>query len=180
MDYRADRGRSDNVVTLGSRSRADGVVNSPKGRSTRENADDAVDLVYQAAETWKEIQDHAAATVARAESLARDAIKQLQLAQTRIEDAEAARDRALADLADMSATVAEVKREFGQLRLQLSDKEAKLCAAEERAATAEMRAGEASEALERLVDAVRNELPRKKGNVAAKASVDRPKFLRPA
>jgi chromosome segregation ATPase len=164
MDYWADQGKRGDVATIGVKNRADGLAKPSSVPSALEEADAAVDLVYEAAESFKAVQDDAADRVAYAESRANEAIRQLKIAEARAHSSEAARVKALAELADMSAAVAEVRQQFEQLRRRAAENEAKLNAAEERAAIAENQANQTWEALERVVDAVRTQLPQRKGS----------------
>jgi hypothetical protein len=115
------------------------VLAFPIGRIEPERNDgqSAIDLVYQAAEVVGNIQDHARQTEIRAQTLCRNALEKLRLAERRTESAEKALN--LADSRTASA-------------------EAKLSAAELRAKNAETRARELDQALSLIEETIRTRL----------------------
>jgi hypothetical protein len=74
---RAKVGRSENVLSFGRSS-------APDCGTT------ALNLVYQAAEIFSSIEDHARETEARAQSLCKSVVERLKVAEKRIETAERA------------------------------------------------------------------------------------------
>jgi hypothetical protein len=115
------------------------VLAFPIGRIEPERNDgqSAIDLVYQAAEVVGNMQDHARQTEIRAQTLCRNALEKLRLAERRTESAEKALN--LADSRTASA-------------------EAKLSAAELRAKNAETRARELDQALSLIEETIRTRL----------------------
>jgi hypothetical protein len=103
----------------------------------RNDGQSAIDLVYQAAEVVGNMQDHARQTEIRAQTLCRNAIEKLRLAETR------------ADAAENSLNLAESR---------IASAEARLCAAELRAKSAETRARELDQALTLIEKAIRTRL----------------------
>ncbi len=78
QSLRATVGRNENVLSFGRSS-------APDCGAT------ALNLVYQAAEIFSSIEDHARETEARAQSLCKSAVERLRGAEKRIETAERAR-----------------------------------------------------------------------------------------
>jgi hypothetical protein len=103
----------------------------------RNDGQSAIDLVYQAAEVVGNLQDHARQTEIRAQTLCRNALEKLRLAEKRTESAENALN--LAESCTASA-------------------EAKLSAAELRAKNAETRARELDQALSLIEETIRTRL----------------------
>ena len=84
---------------------------------------EALSLVYQAAEVFNEIEEHARASIARAQAMCRTAAEQLKNAEKRIEAAERSRSEVIADAgcklhdASRALTQAELRitrRSFGR------------------------------------------------------------------
>jgi hypothetical protein len=115
------------------------VVAFPRGRieRTRNEGQSALDLVYQAAEVVASLQDHARQIEARAQSLCRDSLEKLRLAERRTE----AGANAL--------SIAESR---------VASAEARLTAAELRASKAENRARELDQALTQIEHAIKTRL----------------------
>jgi chromosome segregation ATPase len=147
------------------------VVNFPGAPSgaPSDNATAALDLVSEVAEAIKSAEDRAAETMARAQSLASSSVEKLRLAEARIARAEAAQRQAEADLETFRAELEKTRNELEQTQAQFAAKSDELAAAERRASVAQSRASDAEAALERVVMALRSQLPRKDGS-AAKAS----------
>jgi hypothetical protein len=114
------------------------VLAFPRERTepVRNDGQSAIDLVYQAAEVVGNMQDHARQTEIRAQTLCRNAIEKLRLAETRTEAAENALNLA---------------------ESRIASAEARLCAAELRA-SAETRARELDQALTLIEKAIRTRL----------------------
>jgi hypothetical protein len=97
----------------------------------------AIDLVYQAAEVVGNLQDNVRQTEIRAQTLCRNAIEKLRIAERRTEAAE------------MALNIAESR---------VASAEARLSAAELRAKKTETWAGELDQALTLIEDAIRSKL----------------------
>ena len=118
----------------------------------------AIDLVYQAADVFQSIEDHAAETVARAHDLARQAAEQLNFAESRNRALEAAQRAAEADLKEANARADQAEQTAKETEAQIAAIQDRLTAAEQRASNAEARAIEAEKTLLRVEDAIRNQL----------------------
>ena len=144
QDRRPTVGRNENVV---------GFVRSsaPACGAT------ALGLVYQAAEVFSSIEDHARETEARAQAMCKSAVGRLQNAEKRIETAERLRREIIADA---GCKLQEASRALTQAELRVTAAEDKAIAAEVRAEIAEAEAREAKQALALVEDALRRRLLR--------------------
>ena len=137
------------------------IVNFPKmpSGSFSDHAEAALNLVSEVAEAMKDAESRAAERVARAERLVNSAAEKLRLAQAHSERAEAMQR-------ESEAEVVNLKTELKKAQAECALKATALVAAEDRAGTAEKRADDAQTALERVVHALRTQLPRKEAPVA--------------
>ncbi len=115
----------------------------------------ALDLVYQAAELFRSMEEHARETEARAQELCRTATERLRLAQRRAEAAELAQ-RELTISADHK--LQDASRALQQAQCRLETQEDNLTALEVRAQVAEADAREARQALALVEEAIRRRL----------------------
>jgi chromosome segregation ATPase len=115
----------------------------------------ALNLVYQAAEVFSSMEDHARETEARAQSLCKSAVERLKLTEQRIEAAERAR-RKIINEADCKLQDASRALEQAQSRIEATEDQ--LTAVEFRAQTAEAEAHEAKQALALVEEAIRRRL----------------------
>jgi septation ring formation regulator EzrA len=113
----------------------------------------ALKLVYQAAEIFSSMEDHARETEARAYSICKSAAEGLDLAEKRIEAAECARREADCELLEMS-------RALKQAQSRIEAAEDMLTALESRAQAAEAEARETKKALALIEEAIRTRLLR--------------------
>jgi hypothetical protein len=115
------------------------VLTFPRRRiePVRNDGQSAIDLVYQAAEVVGNLQDHARQIETRAQTLCRNALEKLRLAERRTEAAENALNLA---------------------ESRIASAEARLSAAELRAKGAETRARELDQALTLIEEAIRTRL----------------------
>jgi len=144
-----------------------GIV--PKGavvefpvRQTSVNSDSAaavLGMISEAAEAMKRFEDEAAEAINRAHDATEEAMNKLDIANTRAERAEEAQRKAVAQVDEFTALAAQMRSERAMLQTRLAAKEAELAAAERRADHAEQRAAEADAAIERVVEAIRTQLP---------------------
>ena len=123
----------------------------------------ALNLVYQAAEHIRDVDDCPAERQDRAETLAKQAIEMLEIAEARVRSAESARLAAEAEIKEFSDRVEkelsiklqEVDEAMEQTASRIAATEAQLSTAEQRARTADMRADEAENTLKRIEEAIR-------------------------
>ena len=102
-----------------------------------------VELVERAIQHIQNVEEEAAATHARAETLARNALERLKLGEERVRAAESARQAA-------EARIEEATAKLRDMEIQLERTAANAAAAEERARDAERRATDAENALKRI------------------------------
>ena len=115
----------------------------------------ALDLVYQAADVFRSMEEHARETEARAQSLCASALERLRLAEMRAEAAERAqRDFIIA----AEHKLQEASRALEQAQSRIEAQEDHLTAAELRAQMAEAEARKAKEALVLVEEAIRKRL----------------------
>jgi len=126
---------------------------------TRPSAPDcgttALNLVYQAAEVFSSMEDHARETEARAQSLCKSAVERLKLAEKRIESAERARREIIHDA---DCKLRDASRALKQAQSRIEAAEDQLTAVEFRAQAAEAQAREAKQALALVEEAIRRRL----------------------
>lgn len=118
----------------------------------------AIDLVNQAAEMVRSIEDHAAETTARAHGLAQKASAQLEFAHSRIRVLETAQSAAEDRCNAADARAAEAEQTVRQSQAEIAALEERLSAADQRARNAEARVIEAEKVLKRVEDSIRNKL----------------------
>jgi hypothetical protein len=123
--------------------------------SAQERSTTALNLVYQAAEVFSSIEDHARETEARAQLLCKSAAERLRHAEKRIEAAERAR-RELIIEADCK--LQDASRALKQVQSRIEATEDQLTAMEFRAQAAEAEAREAKQALALVEEAIRRRL----------------------
>ena len=134
--------RNENVVSLGRPSAPDCGVT-------------ALNLVYQAAEIFSGMEDHARETEARAQSLCKSAAERLKLAEKRTEAAERERWQTILDV---DCKLQDASRALKQAQSRLDANEDRMAALEFRAQAAEIEAHEAKEALALVAEAIRRRL----------------------
>jgi hypothetical protein len=115
----------------------------------------ALDLVYQAADIFREMQDRARETEVRAQSLCRAASEKVRLAEMRAETADQAH-RELMVAADHK--LQDAARALGEAQSRISAQADQLTAIEFRAQRAEADAREAKRALALVEEAIRKRL----------------------
>jgi len=118
----------------------------------------ALDLVYQAAEIIGDVDNYAAEKQARAETLAKQAIEKLKIADDRVRSAESVRLTAETEIKELSDRLQEAEKVIEQTASRMAATEAQLSTAEQRAGTAELRANEAEDALKRIEEAIRTQI----------------------
>jgi chromosome condensin MukBEF complex kleisin-like MukF subunit len=115
----------------------------------------ALNLVYQAAEVFSSMEDHARETEARAQALCRSAAERLKHAEKRIEAAERARRELITEA---ECKLQDASRALKQAQSRTEAAEDKLTAMEFRAQAAEAEAREAKQALALVEEAIRRRL----------------------
>ena len=115
----------------------------------------ALNLVYQAAEVFDGIEDHARETEARAQSLCKSALERLKSAEVRIEAVERARREVISDA---ESKPQDAFRALSQAQTRIKAIEDKLTATEFRAQAAEVEAREANQSLALVEEAIRRRL----------------------
>lgn len=115
----------------------------------------ALNLVYQAAEVFRSMEDHARETEARAQSLCRSAAERLKDAEKRVEAAERARRELITEA---ECKLQDASRALKQAQSRTEAAEDKRAAMEFRAQAAEAEAREAREALALVEEAIRRRL----------------------
>ena len=117
-----------------------------------------LNLIYQAADLIRDVDDCAAERQARAETLAKQAIEELKIAHARVRSAESERRAAEAEIKELSVRVQEVEKAMERATSHVAAAETQLSAAEQRTRTSEMRANEAENALRRIEEAIRTRI----------------------
>jgi hypothetical protein len=115
----------------------------------------ALNLVYQAAEVFGSMEEHARETEARARSLCKSAAERLKLAEKRTEAAERERWQAISEA---DCKLQDASRALKQAQSRLDAAENQLTAVEFRAQAAEAEAREAKQALALVEEAIRMRL----------------------
>ena len=118
----------------------------------------ALNLVYQAAEIIREVDNYAAEKQVRAETLVKQAIEKLEIADARVRSAESVRLAAEAEIKELRDRLQEAEKVMEQTASRMAATEAQLSAAEQRAGTAELRANEVEDALKRVEEAIRTRI----------------------
>jgi chromosome condensin MukBEF complex kleisin-like MukF subunit len=115
----------------------------------------ALNLVYQAAEVFDSIENHARATEARAQSLCQSALERLKSAEVRIEVVERARREVIVEA---EGKLQDASRALSQAQSRMKAIEDQLTATEFRAQAAEAEAREAKQSLALVEEAIRRRL----------------------
>jgi hypothetical protein len=115
----------------------------------------ALNLVYQAAEVVRGIEDRAKETEARAQTLCRSAMERLKLAELRAEAAERVQREVLVEA---ECKLQDASRALAQAQSLIEATEDRLTAAECRAQVAEVDAHDARRALALVEEAIRRRL----------------------
>jgi chromosome segregation ATPase len=135
---------------------------------TSGDADAALGLVSEAAAAIRELEKQSAEAVARAFNVANAVKEELERAETRADRAEATLRLAEAEVEEFISAIAQSRRDVEMLQSQLAAREAELAASEQRANGAERRADDAEAAIQKIVDAIRSQLPVKPGGAPAR------------
>ena len=126
----------------------------------------ALEMVSEAAAAIRCLEEQSAEAVRRARELASSIVKQLESTEARAERAEVAQQQSEVEVQELSAALARTEADLDIARRQLADKDERFATVEERvrltkteATEAQQRAMEASAAIEKIVGAIRSQLP---------------------
>jgi hypothetical protein len=131
------------------------IYSFPEAASGSDGSSEALDLVYKAADMFRELEDRARDTEARAHQMCRAASEKLRQADMRAEAAERAR-RELATAADQKLCEASAALEQAEARIR--SQADRLTAVEFRAQSAEAETRQAKRALALVEEAIRKRL----------------------
>src|ERR1035441_6644816 len=153
------RDRIANYSAVGS---AENILSLRRPQNSETSPGAAVlNLIYQAADLIRDVDDYAAERHARA-ILAKQAIEKVEIAEARVRSAESGRLAAEAETKEFSDRLQEVEKVLEQTTSRVAATEAQLSAAEQRARTDEMQADEADDALKRIEEAIRTQILEKR------------------
>jgi hypothetical protein len=130
------------------------VLNSARS-SVPDSGATALNLVYQAADVFRGMQDHARETEARAQSLCKSALERVRFAEMRTEAAERAQRETIIEA---ECKLQDASRALNQAQSRIQAAEDRLTAVEFRAQAAEAEAREAKQALALVEEAIRRRL----------------------
>ena len=119
------------------------------------NGATALDLVHQAADLFKDMEDHARETEARAQAMCDDLAERLRLAENQRDAAERARREVVGEL---NGKLQEVSRALQQAQSRIVAAEERTVAAEFRAQAAEAKLYRANQELAAVEEAIRKRL----------------------
>jgi predicted nucleic acid-binding Zn-ribbon protein len=128
----------------------------------------ALDLVSQAANVIRGIEERAAETEARARGLAEAALEKLEAAEIRISDAERARIHAEDTLVRLGARLQEAERQLARTQALLVAAENRSADAEHQLRAAEARANNSEKAVGQIEDAIRAQIVGLQRNLTAR------------
>jgi transketolase len=131
------------------------IFSFPRAGSGADEADGALDLVHQAADFFREMQQRAQDTEMRAQTLCRAASEKVRLAEMRAEAAEQAY-RDLMNAVDQK--LQEASRAIAQAQASMSAQVERRTAAEFRMQSAEAETRASRQALQRVEEAIRQRL----------------------
>ena len=118
----------------------------------------ALEMVSEAAEAIRCLEEQSAEAVRRARELASSIIKQLESTEARAEHAEVAQQQSEVEVRELSAALARTQADLDIARRQLAVEE-RVRLTEAEATEAQQRAMEANAAIEKIVGAIRSQLP---------------------
>jgi chromosome segregation ATPase len=124
-----------------------------------EDADAALALVSEAGQAVRKLEHDTRNLITRATNAAMAVKEKLDQTVARAEKAEAALQSAEAEISERSSLVEQARDEIAKLRTQLAAVEQRLAETTERAETAERGVEHANQCIQRIVMAIRTELP---------------------
>lgn len=143
------------MVQLGTSVERDENVPGSVRPSLIGGAQTALNLVHQAAEVFRSMEDHARETEARARALCQSAAEKLRLADVRTDAAERAQRELVIET---ERKLQDASRALAQAQSRIQAQEDKLTAAEFRAQAAEAEARQTRQALALVEEAIRKRL----------------------
>ena len=141
----------------------------PNRPSVQADGATVLDLIHQAANLLQSVEDRAAATEARALTLARQATEQLDSAESRIREMQSLQQATEAEAKAANARANEAEQMLREARSEIAALENRLSTTEVRARNAEARFIEAEKILIRVEDAIRTQLLSKRDTLAVAA-----------
>ena len=142
----------------------------PRASASSDSTTAALDLVSEAAETIRTIQERATQSEARAALLAEHAIEKLRLAEARIQSAETARREAEENLQRAAERLEDTEEELERTGFRIRAAEAELARAEDRIKATEARALTAERAFKQLEQAIRAQLIGLEKSISARSA----------
>jgi chromosome segregation ATPase len=138
----------------GSVSRDENVLSFARS-SVPDSGATALNLVYQAADVFRSMEDHARETEARAQSMCKSAVERIRFAEMRTEAAERAQRETIVEA---ECKLQDASRALSQAQSRIEAAQDRLTAVEFRAQAAEAEAREAKQALALVEEAIRRRL----------------------
>jgi len=145
--YKSSTGEPENVLSFAS--------SAPKNPASNNPGPSALDLVHQAAEIFKGMENHARATEARAQSMCEGLAGKLRLAEKQRDTAERARREVVNEL---NGKLQDVSRALQQAQSRIVAAEERTVAAEFRAQAVEAKLKKANHELAAVEEAIRKRL----------------------
>jgi chromosome segregation ATPase len=151
---------------------SDTISNFPSARDAAPTRDGraALDLVYQAAEVVRSIEERANEFESHARDLAEKAVAKLSLAEKRIQELETQQLAAEAGINDARVKLHEAAEAVKRERARVVAAENKLPELEMRARLAEARAEECQKTIASIEDAIRTEILRRGSSVSVRSN----------
>jgi hypothetical protein len=159
MAFRANQQLRDDIFDYRYRSSAPAAAEPENivslAPAPRSNGASALDLVHQAADIFKGMEDHARETEARAQAVCDDLAERLRLAEKQRDAAERARREVVGEL---NGKLQDVSRALQQAQSRIVVAEDRAVAAEFRAQAAEAKLYRANQELAAVEEAIRKRL----------------------
>jgi chromosome segregation ATPase len=161
----------DQLMNAASTDARQNVANFPGNAAavSQSGTSSALDLVSEAAGVIRGIRERAAESEARATALAESALEKLQVAVSRIQSAEAARDAAQETISKLTSKLQEAGQELARTQSRIVATERRLADAERQIQAAETRAVNAEKAVTQIEDAIRTQLVGLQKNLTARS-----------
>lgn len=132
-----------------------------------DDAETALTLVAEAGQALRKFETESRDAITRATNTALAIKERLDQTVARAEQAEAALRKAESEIDELSSLVEQAAEEIAKLRSQLASTEQQLTDTTERAEAAERNVEEANRSIQRIVTAIRTELPTASSTVGA-------------
>ena len=125
----------------------------------RDNSEVALEIVSETAAAIRLLEEQSAQAVARAQELARSVVEKLEMADTRVEHLEAQTAQLSEELSWTCEQLETTRNLLGSKEAELAQAKDEIHITQERVVAAEQRAIEANASIERIVQAIRTQLP---------------------